>query len=102
MALVPILDELKDFKKIEKVLTSAKSLFKNIAIMHGKSEYSNIKRSIWNISIEAANICNILSRPAVSNGLIAIKLKCDLKCRGHVHFKQVLPHIIYQALSCFK
>ena len=102
MALVPILDELKDFKKIEKVLTSEKILFKNIAIMHGKSEYSNIKKSNWNIPIEAANICNILSRPAVSNGLIAIKLKCDLKYRGNVHFKQVLPHIIYQALSCFK
>ena len=70
--------------------------------MHGKSEYSNIKRSIWNIPIEAANICNILSRPAVSNGLIAVKLKCDLKYRGHLHFKQVLPHIIYQVLSCFK
>ena len=70
--------------------------------MHGKGEFSKIKGSICNASIETANVCNILPRPAVSNGLILVKLKRDLKYRGHVFFKPVRPHIIYQALSYLK
>ena len=31
-----------------------------------------------------------------------VKLKRDLKYRGHVYFKPVCPHIIYQALSYLK
>ena len=46
MALVPISGELKDLKKIEKVLNSKRILSKNIAIMHGKGEFSEIKRSL--------------------------------------------------------
>ena len=46
--------------------------------MHGKGEFSKIKASIYIIFIEAANIFNILPRPAVSNELIAVKLKGDL------------------------
>ena len=57
-------------------------MFKKIAIMHGKVEFSKIKGSICNVLIETANVCNILSRPAVSNGLILVKLKSDLKYRG--------------------
>ena len=60
----------KDLKKLEKVLISKRILFKKIAIMHGKGEIFKIKGSICNIPIEAANICNILPRLAVSNGLI--------------------------------
>ena len=46
--------------------------------MHGKGEFSIIKGSICNILIEAANIYNILQRPADSKGLI-VKLKRDLR-----------------------
>ena len=53
------------------------------------------KGSIFNIPIEARSICNILSMTAVSNRLILVKLKEDLKCRGHVYFEQVGPHITY-------
>ena len=70
--------------------------------MHGKGEFSKIKGSICNIPVEAANICNILPRPAVSNGLIFVKLKRDLKYRGHVYFEPVRLHIIYQALTYLK
>ena len=77
MALNSIEDELK---QKEKVLTSKRLLFKKIAIMHGKGEFSNIKGSICNnIAAEPAKICNILPRPAISNGLIVVKLKRDLK-----------------------
>ena len=37
-----------------------------------KKEFSTIDGSISNRSIDAANICNILLRPAVSNGLTVV------------------------------
>ena len=46
--------------------------------MYGKRKFAKIKGSIFNIPIEKANICNILTRRANSNGLIAVKLKRDL------------------------
>ena len=102
MALDVMPDELRYLRKLEKVLISKRLLFKKIAIMHGKGEFSKIKGSICNIPVEAANICNILPRPAVSNGLIVVKLKRDLKYRGHVYFEPVRPNIIYQALTYLK
>ena len=56
MALDPIPDELKDFKKLEKVLISNRILFKKISTMLGKDELCKIKGSICHIPIEAANI----------------------------------------------
>ena len=85
-SLDPIPDELKYLKKLEKDLISKRIILKKIAIMHGKGEFAKIKGSICNIPIETANICNILPRPADSNGLIVVKLKQDLKYRVHVYF----------------
>ena len=70
--------------------------------MHGKDEFCKINGSICSIPIEAANICNILPRPAVSIGLIMVKLKRDLKYRSHVYFEPIRLHIIYQALTYLK
>ena len=75
MSLDPILDELKDLKKLEKILISKRIIFKKIAIINGKGEFAKIKRNICNITIEAANTYNILPRPAASNGSIVVKLK---------------------------
>ena len=66
MALDPISNELKDFKKLEKVLIS-KRILEKIAIMHWKGEFSKIKETF-------AITCNILPRPAVSSELIGVKL----------------------------
>ena len=66
--------------------------------MQGKSEFFKIKGVIWNIPVKAANICNILPRPPVFNGLIVVKMKGDLKYRGHVYFEAVRPHIAYPTL----
>ena len=63
--------------------------------MHGKGEFSRIKGSICNVPIEATNVCNILPRSAVSNGLIVVKLKRVLKYRGHAYLEPICPHIIY-------
>ena len=76
MGLDPIPDELKNLKKLEKVLTIPKTiLFKKIAITHGKREISKIKKSVCNIPIETGNLSKISPRPAVSNGLVVVKLK---------------------------
>ena len=64
--------------------------------------FAKIKGSIYNIPIETANICNILQRPADSNGLIVVKLKWDLKYRGCVYFELVHPNDIPQALNYLK
>ena len=93
MARYPIPDILKDLKKLEKVLIFKRILFKKIAIMHGKGEFSKIKDTICNMPIEVANVCNILPRPGVSNGLTPVKLKRDLKYRGHVYLEPVGPGI---------
>ena len=73
MSLDPIPDELKDLKKLEKIFIPKRIIFKKIAVIHGKEEFSKIKGGICNIPIEAANICNILPRPVDSNGLIMVK-----------------------------
>ena len=70
--------------------------------MDGKEEFAKIKGSICNIPIEAAIICNILPRPAYSNGLIDVKLKGDLKYRVYVYFEPVLTNGIYQSLNYLK
>ena len=69
--------------------------------MHGKGEMAIIKGSICNIPIEAANIYNILPRPADSKGLI-VKLKRDLKYRDYDYFEPVHPNIIYRTLNYLK
>ena len=100
--LAPIPDELKNLKKIEKIHEISKKTSLKIAIMHGKGEFSKIKGRICNIPIETANIYNILPRPAVSNGLVQVKLKRDIKYSGHLCFQRVRPHITYQALAYLK
>ena len=47
-------------------------------------------------------ICYIFPRTAVSNRLIAAKLKIDLKYRCYENFKPVHPSIICQALAYLK
>ena len=54
--------------------------------MHAKGELAKIKGSICNVPTEAAIICHILPRAAVSNELFVVKLKRDLKYSGHVIF----------------
>ena len=72
MSLDPIPDELKDLKKLEKILISRAIIFKKIAIMHGKGEVAKINGSTCNIPIETANTCNILPSHADSNELIVV------------------------------
>ena len=59
ISLDPILRELKDLKKLEKILISKRMILKKLAIMQRKAKFAKIKGSICNIPIEATNICNI-------------------------------------------
>ena len=95
----PMPDELKDLKKLEKVFILKRTLFKEIAKMSNKDDFLKIKGSICNVPIEAANICNLLTRSAVSNKLIVGKLKRDPKCRDHLYSKPTCPRISYQTLT---
>ena len=70
-------------------------MFKKTTMIHVKGEICKIKRCICNVPIEAANISNILSRPAVSSGLIVVKIKQDLKYRVLAFFETVRQHIKY-------
>ena len=56
MAGDPISNELKDFKKLEKVLISKRILFNRITIMHGKGDFAKIKGRICNAPIEIENV----------------------------------------------
>lgn len=70
--------------------------------MHEKVKFSKIKGGICNISIEVAYIYNISPRPTVSNWLIAIKLKKNLKYRGHLYFEPVCLLTAYRTLNCLE
>ena len=102
LALDEIPIELRSLKRLEKILISRRILFKKIAIMHGKGEFSKIRGSICNIPIEADSLCNILPRPADSTGVIIVKLKRDLRYRGYVYFEPVRVFSLYNALYYLK
>ena len=90
MALSPIPDILKDLKELEKVLISKRISFKKIAIMHGKGQFSKIKGSVCSMPIEVANVCNILPKPSVSNGLIVVK-----RNTGVMHILSQFIHMLH-------
>ena len=77
-------------------------MFKKVAIMHGKGEFSKIKGNICNVPIETESVCNVLPKPVNNNGLIIVKLKCHLRYRGQVYFEPVRPESIFAALNYLK
>ena len=94
--------EFSDIKKLERVLVSKRILFKKIVIMHGKGEFSKIKGSICNVPIDSDDVCNILPRGADSNGLVIVKLKRQLKYKGHVHFQPIRKNMVLRFLAYLK
>ena len=75
LVLNPVPNELNNFEEIESVLIFKRMLFKKIAKIQAKGEFSN---NNGNIPTEAANTCNILWTPELSNRLIVVRLKWDL------------------------
>ena len=86
---------LQDLRRLERVPMSRRILFKKIAIMYGKGEFSKIKGNICNFPIETETACNVLQRPINNNELITVILKRHLRYREHVCFEPVRPESTY-------
>ena len=100
MALNPTPDELKDFKKIEKVSVS-KRIFA-LENNNGKGEISKINGNICNTPIQVASMWSILPKAAAPNRLFVANLKRYFQYKGHVYFEPVRSNIIYLALTYLK
>ena len=92
----------QNLRKLEKVLTAKRILFKKFAIKHGKGEFAKIKGNVCNIPVQNDTVYNVLTRSANNNGLIIVKLKRHLRYRGYVDFEPVRPSAIYEALNYLK
>ena len=49
--------------------------------------------------VETETVCNVFPRPVNNNGLVLVKLKCNLKYQEYVYFQRVRPSVIYEALN---
>ena len=68
-----------------------------------KGKSLKIKGSICNIPVVKVDVsCNMLPRPTDSNGLIIVKLKCELEYKGHAVFEAVRPDVVIQFLEFFR
>ena len=94
--------QLQNLRKLEKALISKRILFKKVAIMRRKGEFSKIKGNICNITVQTETVGNVLPRPINNNGLVLVKLKRHLRYRGYVCFEPVRPSAIYEALNYLK
>lgn len=75
LELSSIPNEYAHLLRLEKVLVSKRILFKKIAVVHGKGEFSKIKDTICNVPIEVDQTCIVLPRGSDSNGVVFVKLK---------------------------
>ena len=65
-----------------------------------KGKSLKIKGSICNNPVSEVDVnCNMLPRPADSNGLIIVMLKRKLEYKGHVVFEAVRPDVVIQFLE---
>ena len=94
-------EDLKNIRRLERVLIARRLLFKKIHIMP-KGQSPKIKGAICNVPVDTVDISGTLPRQADSNGLIIVKLKRKLEYRGHVYFESVRPNIINRLLQYLK
>ena len=94
-------EDLKNIRRLERVLIARRLLFKKIHIMP-KGQSPKMKGAVCNVPIDTVDISNTLPRPSDSNGLIIVKLKRKLEYRGHVYFEAVRPNIIDRLLQYLK
>ena len=94
-------DDLANLNRLEKAIIPRRILFIKVTIMP-KGQMPKIKGSICNVPIDTANVANTLLQGADSNGIVMIKLKRKLVCRGHVYFEHVSPEVVRSALQYLK
>ena len=89
--------ELRDIRKLKKVLVASRLIFKKKSIMP-KGQPPKLKDVLCNVAIDVVDICNTLLQPADSNGNVMVKLKRKLQYSGHVYFESVRLDIIFKLL----
>ena len=67
-----------------------------------KVKFVKTERTICNMPVESGEICDVLPRPADSNGRIGVKLKRYLRYMDYVCFKLVCPRAIYTEHFLYK
>ena len=90
-------EELRDIRRLKKVLVASRLIFKKISIMP-KGQLPKLKDVLCNVAIDVVDICNTLPQPADSNGSVMVKLKRKLKYSDHVYSESVRPDIIFKLL----
>ena len=92
----------KDLKHLERCFISKKILFKNIAMIYWKGEFSKIKGTAYNAPIKLADICIILIRSEDYNGPSAVHFEQELKYNSNDYSKPAHPTAINQTLKFLK
>jgi len=67
-----------------------------------KSQAPKMKGTIWNVPINAANICNVLPRGMDNNGVVRVALKKRMCFKSNVYFQPVRPIFINEILVYLK
>ena len=89
-------------RRLERLLVPRRVLFTKVKIMP-KGKSLKIKDSICSIPVSEVDVnCNMVPRHTDSNGLIIIKLKRKLECKGHVVFEAVRPDVVIKFLEFLK
>ena len=67
----------KDIRRLERVVIARQCLFKKIRIMP-KGQSPKFKDALCNIPIDEVHVCDTMTRPADSNGIVIVKFKRKL------------------------
>ena len=94
-------EEFRDIRRLERVLIARRLLFKKISIMP-KCQSPKLKGALCYVPRDAVDVCKRLTRRADSNGIVIVRLKRKLQCRGHVYFQSVRPNFIMRLLQYLK
>lgn len=93
--------ELRDIRRLERVLISRRILFKKIVIM-SKGQSPKLKGSICNVPIDVEDIANTPPRQINNNGIVIVKIKRKLEYKAHVLFEPIRSNFIQQLLCYLK
>ena len=94
-------EEFRDIRRLERVLIARRLLFKKISIMP-KCQSPKLKGALCYVPRDAVDVCKTLTHRADSNGIVIVRLKRKLQCRGHVYFQSVRPNFIMRLLQYLK
>ena len=93
--------EFRNIRRLDIVLITRRLLFKKIGIT-SKGQSPKLKGTLCNVPVDVVDVCRTLPRPADINGIVIVKLKRKLQCRGYVYFESVRPNFIMRLLQYLK